>query len=89
MDKPIRLTRRDGGYVAEAGRFVVEPVTIGAGVNGNGGWSPGHREWRLTVTERTSFRRFSEPAASVLCLRLYEVRDAIAHVLRREQAKEG
>lgn len=65
----------DGGYVTPDGRWVVEPVTMGAGVNNNRGWSNGRRAWR--VTDTTGAARLGIGGSTAVRDRLWEVRDLI------------
>lgn len=76
----------EGSYVTPDGRFIVIPVIMGDGANNNGGYSPGHREWKVTDTTGVAkISRYGDHS-TVIRTRLYEVRGLIARILDEEAA---
>lgn len=74
----------NGGYVSPDGRWTVNPVQIGAGVNNNKGWSKGHREWRLTDTTGQATLSVYGNRSQVILGALWRVRDMIEAVEKKE-----
>ncbi len=70
------LKRTETGYATADGRWTVEPVTMGEGVNGNRGWSKGKREWRITdTTSQATLGMYGRP--SLVVPALWRARDII------------
>jgi hypothetical protein len=80
------LKRLGDGYATPDGRFVIVPVIMGDGANNNGGYSPGHREWK--VTDTTGVAKISRwyDNSTAIRTRLYEVRELIVRILDEEAA---
>lgn len=76
----------DGTWATPDGRFTVVPVIMGDGVNNNGGYSNGHREWQ--VTDTTGVAKISQwgDRSTAIRTRLYEARGLIARILDAEAA---
>jgi len=76
----VKLKRTPTGYATADGRWTVEPATMGAGVNGNGGWSNGRREWKLTdTTGQAQISQYGNRAQKTVRA-LYVARSIIAQV---------
>jgi len=76
-----RLKRTETGYASHDGRWLVEPVTMGAGSTGwagGRGWSQGRREWRVTDTTGRAVLSSYGPRHSLVLDALWRVRDLIA-----------
>lgn len=82
----IKLTRDgQGGYTYADGRFTIEPCIIGEGVNNNGGWSPGKKNWHVIDHQGQRFKRLGRLVNETTEDTLSDARDRIASVLRSEQ----
>lgn len=74
----------DGTWATPDGRFTVVPVIMGGGVNNNGGYSNGHREWRVTDTTGVAkISRWGDQSTTIRT-RLYDARGLIARILDEE-----
>jgi hypothetical protein len=70
------LTKTPTGYATKDGRWTLTAITMGEGVNNNGGWSKGHREWILTdTTGQATLSRYDGPSMTVDAL--WRARDII------------
>lgn len=75
--------RRDGGggYVTRSGRWTIRPIDgIGSGVNNNGGWSNGRREWIVTDTTEQWSHKGLGPKHQIQVGTLGAARDFLAAV---------
>jgi hypothetical protein len=72
--------KRDGhgGYVTPDGRYAVRPITMGMGVNSNGGWSPGRREWEITAPDGVEIAGRFGPRNQRVVHTIYAARQVIA-----------